>query len=102
MSQTYDPYRLASPGVYLVKILIFSFLLSTGLGQGVDSLIFFPGAFYGNPDFPTTQLLDMALNNWVGKFLVECLALPLTIPVAMLMMKVERLKLPYDEQHNAD
>lgn len=94
--------KIRWPNMSLVKILVCSFILSTAFGQGVDSLIFFPGAFYGNPDVSSSQLLDMAVNNWLGKFVVECLALPITVPITMFMMRAEKLELPYDEQYNAD
>jgi hypothetical protein len=46
MSQTYDPYRLASPTVYLIKIIIFLVLVGLVAAILFNSLVVF---FWANP-----------------------------------------------------
>ena len=46
MSQTYDPYRLASPAVYLVKIVIFLVLVALVAAILANQLLIF---FWANP-----------------------------------------------------
>lgn len=54
-------------------------ILSTVVGEGVDSLIFFPLAFGGL--IPAVELLKLMLVQVVLKTLYEIIALPLTIRV---------------------
>ena len=64
MSQTYDPYRLASPAVYLVKIIIFLVLVGLVAAILYNQLIVF---FWANP-FINTLILLTALIGIVLSF----------------------------------
>jgi hypothetical protein len=64
MSQTYDPYRLASPAVYLVKIIIFLVLVALVAAILYNQLILF---FWANP-FINTLILITALIGVVLSF----------------------------------
>lgn len=64
---------------------------STGIGQGVDSLIFYPVAFYGV--WSDALLLTVMVSNYVLKVLWEIVALPVTYRVVAWLKRVE------DEDH---
>jgi len=51
---------------------------STIVGQGVDSLIFYPLAFYGLAGWPIEQLWQVVLSQWVIKTAWEALLTPFT------------------------
>ncbi|WP_420145108.1 queuosine precursor transporter [Sphingobium sp.] len=57
---------------------------STIVGQGVDSLLFYPLAFYGN--WTDAQVLTVMVTNWAMKVGWEALLTPLTY-VAVHMLK---------------
>ena len=59
MSQNYDPYRLASPAVYLVKILIFLVLVALVAAILFNQLIIF---FWANPFINSLILLTLAIG----------------------------------------
>jgi hypothetical protein len=59
MSQTYDPYRLASPGVYLVKIIIFLVLVALVAAILFTQLMVF---FWANPFINSLILLTMVIG----------------------------------------
>ncbi len=54
---------------------------STFVGQGLDSLIFYPLAFYGLAGFPPETLLQLVLSQWAVKTLWEALLTPATYGV---------------------
>jgi hypothetical protein len=54
---------------------------STFFGQGVDSLIFYPLAFYGVAGWPPEQLMQVALSQWLIKTAWEALLTPVTYVV---------------------
>lgn len=54
---------------------------STVVGQGVDSLIFYPLAFYGAPDWPVQAMLGVMLSQFVLKVSWEALLTPVTYAV---------------------
>lgn len=54
---------------------------STIVGQGVDSLIFYPLAFYGAPDWPVDAMLQVMLSQFVLKVAWEVLLTPVTYAV---------------------
>ena len=71
-------------------------IVSTLLGEGADSLIFFPLAFYffplffeGEPKLTTDILLGLMLTQVVAKTLYEIAVLPLTIRVVAFVKKFE-------------
>ena len=51
---------------------------STVVGQGLDSLIFYPLAFYGLAGWPPEQLLQVVISQWVIKTGWEVILTPLT------------------------
>lgn len=54
---------------------------STFFGQGIDSLIFYPLAFYGLAGWPPETLMQVALSQWAIKTLWEALLTPVTYGV---------------------
>ena len=69
-------------------------ILSTLLGEGADSLIFFPCAFAGV--LPFADMLPMMLAQTALKTFYEILVLPLTIRVVNHVKRVEETDV-YDE-----
>ncbi len=65
------------------------FILSTVVGQFVDSAVFIPLAFAGN--VPTKTLLVMFLSSWGIKVVWEIIALPITIPVVKWIKRKEQM-----------
>ncbi|MXO75026.1 queuosine precursor transporter [Altererythrobacter aerius] len=51
---------------------------STVVGQGLDSLIFYPLAFYGIAGWPPEQLMQVVLSQWAIKTAWEAALTPLT------------------------
>lgn len=62
-------------------------IVSTLVGEGADSLIFFPLAFGGL--MPVQDLLKMMLLQVTAKTLYEVLALPVTVQVVKLVKRKE-------------
>lgn len=78
-------------------------ILSTIVGEGADSLIFFPLAFYlfpliveGQPKVPVNILVSLMITQVIAKTLYEVLVLPLTIRVVKFVKKYEGSDV-YDE-----
>ena len=67
---------------------------STILGQGADSLIFYPIAFYG--DWSNELLISIMLTNWVLKVLWEACLTPVTYAVVNFLKRREGVDI-YDE-----
>ena len=65
------------------------FVASTFVGQGVDSLLFFPLAFYGV--LPNDMLLTAALSGWLLKTLYEALMAPFTTLLVRCLKKIEEV-----------
>lgn len=63
------------------------FVASTALGELVDSVVFFPLAFYGV--FPNTALAALILSSWAAKVLWEIVALPVTLPFVRWLKRAE-------------
>lgn len=70
---------------------------STIAGQGVDSLIFYPLAFYGI--WSTESLLAVVLFNFAFKVAVEVAMTPVTYVVVARLKKAESVDV-YDERTN--
>ncbi|WP_033074188.1 queuosine precursor transporter [Sphingopyxis sp. MWB1] len=62
---------------------------STIVGQGLDSLIFYPLAFYGLVGWPPEQLMQVALSQWLIKTLWEALLTPATYMVVTTLKRRE-------------
>ncbi len=75
------------------------FVASTLVGQGLDSLIFYPVAFYGLDGWPTDQLFKTVLSQWAIKTGWEILLLPVTIAIVTALKRREGVDV-YDEGTN--
>ena len=62
---------------------------STIVGQGLDSLIFYPLAFYGLAGWPPDQLMQVVLSQWVIKTAWEAALTPVTYAVVGLLKRRE-------------
>jgi len=62
---------------------------STVIGEGADSLIFYPLAFYGMPDWPVAALGAVMLSQFVLKVSWEVLLTPVTYAVVGWLKKRE-------------
>lgn len=62
---------------------------STVVGQGVDSLIFYPLAFYGAPDWPVEAMLAVMLSQFVLKVGWEAMLTPVTYAVVGFLKRRE-------------
>jgi uncharacterized integral membrane protein (TIGR00697 family) len=76
--------KIATKGRYLWLRTI----SSTGVGEGVDTLIFITLAFWGT--LPTTTLFALMLAQWVFKVLYEVIATPFTYFIVGLLKAHER------------
>jgi len=70
---------------------------STIVGQGVDSLLFYPLAFYG--DWTQTQVLTVMVTNWMMKVGWEAVLTPVTYLVVNGLKRAEGLDV-YDSGPN--
>ena len=70
---------------------------STVVGQGVDSIIFYPIAFYGI--WSTEQVLTVMVTNWALKVLWEAALTPVTYVVVGTLKRREGIEL-FDEDTN--
>jgi queuosine precursor transporter len=62
---------------------------STVVGQGLDSLIFYPLAFYGLPDWTTEALVQLVLSQWLAKTAWEALLTPVTYAIVGFLKRRE-------------
>ncbi|MES2700043.1 MAG: queuosine precursor transporter [Pseudomonadota bacterium] len=62
---------------------------STVIGQGLDSLIFYPLAFYGLAGWPPEQLWQVVLSQWAIKTAWEVLLTPVTYQVVGFLKRRE-------------
>lgn len=72
---------------------------STVVGQGFDSLIFYPLAFYGLAGWPPDQLVQVVLSQWFFKTAWEALLTPVTYAVVGTLKRREGLDI-FDEGTN--
>jgi uncharacterized integral membrane protein (TIGR00697 family) len=72
---------------------------STIVGQGLDSLIFYPLAFYGLAGWPVEQLGQVVISQFLLKTGWEALLTPVTYVVVNRLKRAEGLDV-YDEQTN--
>jgi queuosine precursor transporter len=73
------------------------FVASTFVGQGVDSALFFPLAFYGV--LPNDVLLTAALSGWLLKTAYEAVMTPFTTLIVRRLKKIEEVDF-YDYNTN--
>jgi len=62
---------------------------STFVGQGLDSVIFYPLAFYGLAGWPIEQLWQVVLSQWLIKTAWEALLTPVTYAVVGFLKRRE-------------
>jgi uncharacterized integral membrane protein (TIGR00697 family) len=72
---------------------------STVVGQGVDSLIFYPLAFYGAPDWPLQAMLMVMASQFVLKVSWEAILTPVTYAVVGFLKRREGVDV-YDHHTN--
>lgn len=70
---------------------------STVVGQGLDSLIFYPLAFYGIAGWPVETLAQVVISQWVIKTAWEAFLTPVTYVVVNRLKRAEGVDL-FDEQ----
>jgi len=73
------------------KRLWLRFWGSTVFGEGIDSLIFYPLAFYGMTDWPVSALGEVMLSQFILKVSWEVLLTPVTYAVVGWLKKREGL-----------
>lgn len=78
-------------------------ILSTLAGEGADSIIFFPLAFYlfplifsGKPQVPLEVMFNLMLTQVIAKTLYEIIVLPITIRIVKYVKQIEDTDV-YDE-----
>ena len=69
---------------------------STVVGQGLDSLIFYPLAFYGLAGWPPEQLWQVVISQWLIKTAWEAMLTPVTYLVVGWLKRREGVDV-YDE-----
>lgn len=69
---------------------------STVVGQGIDSLIFYPLAFYGAPDWPVEAMLAVMASQFLLKVGWEALLTPATYAVVGWLKRREGIDV-YDQ-----
>jgi uncharacterized integral membrane protein (TIGR00697 family) len=62
---------------------------STVVGQGLDSAIFYPLAFYGLAGWPVEQLWQVVLSQWLIKTAWEALLTPVTYAIVGFLKRRE-------------
>ena len=62
---------------------------STIFGEGVDSLLFYPLAFYGTGIIPDDKLIPVMLFQFVAKVLVEVAFTPITYQIVGFLKRAE-------------
>ena len=62
---------------------------STVVGEGADSLIFYPVAFYGLPDWPTGTIAALMLSQFVLKVGWEVILTPVTYAIVGFLKRAE-------------
>jgi len=72
---------------------------STVVGQGVDSLIFYPLAFFGAPDWPAQAMLKVMASQFILKVSWEVLLTPATYAVVGFLKRREGVDV-YDQHTN--
>ncbi len=72
---------------------------STIVGEGVDSLLFYPLAFYGSGIIPNEKLPLVMLAQFVGKVSVEIVFTPVTYKVVGFLKRAEQID-HYDHDTN--
>jgi uncharacterized integral membrane protein (TIGR00697 family) len=64
---------------------------STVVGEGVDSLLFYPLAFWNSGIIPNELIPTLMLSQWIAKTLVEVAFTPLTYKVIGFLKRAENV-----------
>lgn len=72
---------------------------STVIGQGLDSLIFYPLAFYGLAGWPPDQIMQVVVSQWLIKTAWEAFLTPVTYAVVGWLKRHEGVDV-FDEGTN--
>lgn len=62
---------------------------STIFGEAVDTILFFPLAFYGSGDFPDAMMPQIVLAQFTAKVLVEIVFTPCMYKIVAFLKRVE-------------
>ncbi|MGP1718652.1 MAG: queuosine precursor transporter [Methylophilus sp.] len=62
---------------------------STLFGEAVDTILFFPLAFYGSGEFPDAMMPQIVLAQFVAKVLVEVAFTPVTYKIVAFLKRAE-------------
>ena len=62
---------------------------STIVGEAVDTMLFFPLAFYGSGEFPDAMMPQIILAQFIAKVLVEVAFTPVTYKVVTFLKRAE-------------
>jgi uncharacterized integral membrane protein (TIGR00697 family) len=65
------------------------FVGSTIFGEGVDSLLFYPLAFYGSGIIPNELLPRVMLSQFIAKVAVEIVFMPVTYRIVGFLKRAE-------------
>jgi uncharacterized PurR-regulated membrane protein YhhQ (DUF165 family) len=63
---------------------------STVFGEGVDSLLFYPLAFWNSGLIPNELIPSLMLSQWIAKTAVEVLFTPLTYKIVGFLKRAEQ------------
>ena len=77
--------KVASEGRHIT----WRFVASTIAGEAVDSLMFYPLAFYNSGIMPNELVLTLMISQFVAKTLVEICFLPLTVRIVAALKRAE-------------
>jgi queuosine precursor transporter len=62
---------------------------STLFGEAIDTILFFPLAFYGSGEFPDAMMPQIVLAQFVAKVLVEIAFTPVTYKIVAFLKRAE-------------
>lgn len=62
---------------------------STLFGEAVDTILFFPLAFYGSGEFPDAMMPQIVLAQFIAKVLVEIAFTPVTYKIVAFLKRAE-------------
>ena len=83
--------KIASEGRFMRT----RFVASTVAGEAVDSVIFYPLAFWNSPIMPNDLVMTLVVSQFVTKTLVEIVFLPVTTRLVAALKRAEQSD-PYD------
>lgn len=64
---------------------------STVVGEGIDSMLFYPLAFWGSGIIPDALIPQLMLSQWIAKTMVEVAFTPVTYQVVGFLKRTERV-----------